>query len=118
MSANSRIVDEAATGENRLVDFETELIKDLTDLHVAYERNIQSIGGLCSLTSQGEPSIDDYMHWPAAEVACLPEVFASVNENFVSAAIEGVLMMPGDSVDLAALQASAADSGADVLPVE
>jgi hypothetical protein len=31
----------------------------------------------------------------------LPEVFASINENFVSAAIEGVLVMAGavDTVD-------------------
>jgi hypothetical protein len=66
-------------------------------------------------TSDGEPSIRDYLRWLTVEVACLPEVFAGVNENFVSAVIEGMLMMARDSVDLAALQASAADSGADVL---
>jgi hypothetical protein len=43
-------------------------------------------------------------------------VFADVNENFISVTIESVLVMAGDSIDLAALQASAADSGADIVP--
>jgi hypothetical protein len=60
----------------------------------------------------------DYMRWLAAEVTCLPEVFAGVNENFISTAVEGVLVMAGGSVDLAAMQASTADSGVDVLPGE
>jgi hypothetical protein len=33
-------------------------------------------------------------------------------------AVEGTLTMAGDSIDLAALQTMAADSGADILPVE
>jgi hypothetical protein len=42
-------------------------------------------------------------------VACLLEVFASINKNFISAAIEGVLAMTGgaDSVDLESLQPAA-----------
>jgi hypothetical protein len=37
----------------------------------------------------------DYVRWPAAEVASLLEVFAGVNENFISTTIKGVLMMDG-----------------------
>jgi hypothetical protein len=68
-----------------------------------YERNIQSIGGLCSPISEGEPSVVDYVRWLATEVTCLLEVFAGVNENFISATIEGMLVIAGDSIDLAAL---------------
>jgi hypothetical protein len=52
------------------------------------------------------------------EVTNLPEVCAVMNENFVSAVVDGTLVMVGGSIDLAALQASAADSGADILPAE
>lgn len=55
------------------------------------------------------------MCWLTTEVACLPEVFACINESFSSAAIEGLFVMAGDSVDLATLQATAANSGADVI---
>jgi hypothetical protein len=47
------------------------------------------------------------------EVTRIPGVFAVVNENFVSATVEGTLIM----ADLAALQAITADSVADILPV-
>jgi hypothetical protein len=50
------------------------------------------------------------------EVACLPEVFVGVNTIFTSTAIKGMLVRAGDSIDLAALQASAADRRADVPP--
>jgi hypothetical protein len=102
-AAEAHIVDEAAAGKKRLVDFETELVENLADLCAAYERNIQSIGGLCSPLSRDEPSITDYMHWLAAEVVSLPEVFARVNENFISARIECALVMARDSVNLATL---------------
>jgi hypothetical protein len=55
---------------------------------VLYERNVQSIGGLCSLMLEDEPSVVDYIRWLTAEVTGLPEVFAGVNENFVSATVE------------------------------
>jgi hypothetical protein len=45
-------------------------------------------------------------------------MFGGVNENFVTAAIEGVLMMAGDSVDLNALQGVATKSGVNILPTE
>jgi hypothetical protein len=102
--------------EKRLVDFETELTEDMPGLCDAYERNIRSISGLYSLILVHTPSIRDYMCWLTAEVACLPEVFTSVNENFILVVIEGVVVMAGDSVDLAALRDSTTNSGADVLP--
>jgi hypothetical protein len=53
-----------------------------------------------------------------SKVGCLPEVIASVNENFVSVAIEGVLAMSGaaDLVDLESLRRVAASCGIDTLP--
>jgi hypothetical protein len=57
----------------------------------------------------------DYVRWLAAEVSCLPEVFVDVNEIFVFATIEGMLVIAGDSVDLATLQASIGDTGAYIL---
>jgi hypothetical protein len=51
-------------------------------------------------------------------VAGLLEVFVDVNKKFVSATVEGALMMVGGSVNLAALQASTADSRVDILPAE
>jgi hypothetical protein len=65
---------------------------------------------------ESKPSAEDYLHWLSAEVSGLPEMFASVNENFASAAIEGALAMARDFVDLGALQTAAADSGVDILP--
>jgi hypothetical protein len=62
---------------------------------------------------EGEPLVTDYIHWLSTEVTGLPEVFAGANEICVSVAVEGTLMMAESSVDLAALQASIADSGRD-----
>jgi hypothetical protein len=45
-------------------------------------------------------------------------MFAGLNENFVSAAVEGALVMAGESVDLDALQDPAAVSGVHILPTE
>jgi hypothetical protein len=47
-SIEACVVDDAVAGEKHLVDFEAELARDLADLPVTYERDIQSIGGLCS----------------------------------------------------------------------
>jgi hypothetical protein len=47
-SAKAYAVDVAATGEKCFGDFEKELIKDLAELRVLYERKVQSIRGLCS----------------------------------------------------------------------
>jgi hypothetical protein len=78
---------------------------DLAGLREAYERNIQSLGGICSPISDGASSVENNLRWLTPKVGCL-----------LSTAIEGVLVMAGDSVDLEALQTSAADNGVDVLP--
>jgi hypothetical protein len=52
------------------------------------------------------------------EVVDLPKVFAGVKENFISAAVEGALVMVGESIDLDALQEAVAVSGADILATE
>jgi hypothetical protein len=45
-------------------------------------------------------------------------MFADVNEKFISATVEGTLVMIGSSIDLGALQTVAVDSGADILLTE
>jgi hypothetical protein len=67
---------------------------------------------------EDEPSIADYIHWLTAEVTSLLAVFVGVNKNFVSATVEGTLVMVGGFIDLAALQASTTNSGVDNLPKE
>jgi hypothetical protein len=52
------------------------------------------------------------------EVTGPPEVFAGVNKKFVSAVVEGTLVMAGGSIDLAALQAYTTDTGMDILSTE
>jgi hypothetical protein len=75
---------------------------------------------LCSPNAGATPSAEDYIRWLTLEVGCLPEVFMSDNENFVSTAIEGVLAMVGeaDSIDLESLRAVAIACRADILPGE
>jgi hypothetical protein len=48
------------------------------------------------------------------EVGGLPEVFTGINENVISAAVEGTLVMAGPFVNLGALQAATAVSEADI----
>jgi hypothetical protein len=117
-STEARAVDDAAAAEKCLVDFRAKLTKGIVGLHKAYERNIQRLGGICTPSSNATPSVQDYVCWLTSEVGYLPGVFTSVNENFISTAIEGVLKMPDEtgSIDPDALQTSAAESGADVLP--
>jgi hypothetical protein len=67
---------------------------------------------------ESKPLNMDYIRWLSTEVTGLSEVFAGVNENFISAAVKGTLVMAGASVDRAALQIVATDSGADILPLE
>jgi hypothetical protein len=67
---------------------------------------------------KSEPSVMDYIRRLFVKVIGLPEVFADVNKNFISAMVDDTFILAGDSVDLAALQTVAADSGADILPVE
>jgi hypothetical protein len=60
-SAKAHIVDVAAAGEKHFSNFERELHKDLAELHVLYECNVQSIRGLCSPMPKNEPSVADYI---------------------------------------------------------
>jgi hypothetical protein len=113
-SAEAHAVDLAVAGEKRLNDYEKEFVKDMGELRILYECNVQSIGGLCSPMPQGEPSVTDYIHWLSVEVTSLSIVFAGMNENFISVAAKGTLVMARGYVNLAALQASVADSGADI----
>jgi hypothetical protein len=59
----------------------------------------------------------DYHRWLSVEVNGLPETFIGVNGNFISATVEGTLVMAGDSIDLSIVQTSACTSGADILLV-
>jgi hypothetical protein len=63
-----------------------------------------------------EPSAVDYLCWLLEVVSGLPEMFSGVNETFATAAIEGALVMAGDSVDLDVVRGTTSESGADVLP--
>jgi hypothetical protein len=45
-------------------------------------------------------------------------MFAGVNKNFISAAVEGTLMMARDYVDFDGLQTAAVDNRADILPTD
>jgi hypothetical protein len=91
--AEARAVDDAAAAEKHLVDFRMDLTGDLVGLREAYERNIQSLGGICLSISDDTPLVKDYACWLTLELRCLPRLFASVNENFVLVALEGILVM-------------------------
>jgi hypothetical protein len=45
-------------------------------------------------------------------------MFACVNENFISAAVEGTLVMASQSIDLGALHDVASMSETDILPAK
>jgi hypothetical protein len=66
--------------------------------------------------AMGEPSVEDYLNWLSEEVSGLLDVFSSVNENFVTAAVEGALVLASDSIDLEAVWIGASEAGADILP--
>jgi hypothetical protein len=102
-STEAHNMDIAAAGEKHLKDFENELVKDLAGLRALYTCNIQSIEGLCTLMLESEPSAMDYIRWLSTQIAGLPKVFSGVNKKFISAAVEGTLVVAGDSVDLASL---------------
>jgi hypothetical protein len=117
-AAEAHNVDVAAIGEKRLRDFEGGLIWDLAELRALYVRNPQTIRGFCSPMPEGEPSAVDYLPWLSTELSGLLDMFGGINGNFVTATVEGVLMMVLDSVDLDALESVVAESGADILPAE
>jgi hypothetical protein len=72
-------------------------------------------GGLCSQLPTEEPSVEDCLYWLSEEISCIPGVFSGVNENFVTAAIEGPLTMAKDLVDLDVVRGVSIESGVDVL---
>jgi hypothetical protein len=94
------------------------LLLTAKNLQALYAHNLQSIGGFCSPMPESEPSTADYLRWFCAELTGLPKMFAGVNNNFISAAVEGTLTMAKSYVDLGVLQTVAADSRADILPAE
>jgi hypothetical protein len=116
-STKAHTVEVDAANEKCLGDFEAELVRVLAGLRKLYNHNIQSIKGLCSPMPEVDSLATDYIRWLSTEVAGLPEMFAGVNENFISAVVKGALMMAGESIDLDALQDVAAESGADILPM-
>jgi hypothetical protein len=67
---------------------------------------------------EDDSSAADYIRWLSTDVGGLLEMFPGGNENFISAAVEGGLMMAGESIDLNALQDVVAVNGADILPAE
>jgi hypothetical protein len=102
-SAEARSVDVAAAGVKQLRDFEDKLARDLEELHELYVCNVQTIGGLSLEMPTGEPKVEYCLHWLFTEISGLLDMFSSMNENFATAAIEGVLVMARSSVDLNAL---------------
>jgi hypothetical protein len=83
----ARAAESSIATERRFEDFCTRIAGDLAPLRVAYEHNIRSLGGICFPVPGTTPSTKDYDRWLKAEVDFLPQVFAGVNENFVSLAI-------------------------------
>jgi hypothetical protein len=112
----AHIVDVAAVDEKRLSDFEAELVRDLAGLWKLYVCNVQGIKGLCSPMPEVVSSAADYIPWLSMELVGLPEMFASVNENFISTMVEGALMMVEEIFDLNALRDAVAESRVDILP--
>jgi hypothetical protein len=107
----------AAAGKH-FEDYCTKTAEDTASLREAYERSIDSLGGIYAPIGDGAPSADDYLRWLKYEVDAPPEIFHDVNENFVSVVLEGVLHMlrRQHSVDLEALQRVAGTCGTTVFP--
>jgi hypothetical protein len=108
----------SAVAEKHFDDFCSKTVRDLAVLREACECSITSLGGICSPVPGTVPSAEDYIHWLKLEVDFLPQVFAGVNENFVSVAVEGVLEMVrgGSSIDLEALWRVTTRCGMAILP--
>jgi hypothetical protein len=109
-------IEISAEGEKFLGDFRSVLVQQLERLHKMYADKVQSIGGLCSVMSAEEPSVEDYLNRLSEEVTGLLDMFSGVNENFATAAIEGALALAGNSVDLEGVQVATSEGGTDVLP--
>jgi hypothetical protein len=89
----ARAAESSVTADKHFEDFYAKLSSDLAPLRKAYEHDIQSLSGICSSVPDIDPSVEDYICWLTSEVDYLPEVFMSVNENFISVAIKGMLPM-------------------------
>jgi hypothetical protein len=113
----ARAVESSVAAKRCFEYFCTKLVGELAPLCEAYERNIWSLGGICSPVPGTAPSTEDYIQWLKSEVDFLPQVFTDVNKNFVFVAIKGVLAMVGGGspIDLEALRRVAASCGADIL---
>jgi hypothetical protein len=109
-------IDVASARKKYLREFEGGLVRKLEELRGLYADNIRIIGGLCSPMPAEEPLVEDYLCWLSNEISSLPDMFSGVNENFATAAIEGALVMAGDSIDLDVLRGVASVGDADVLP--
>jgi hypothetical protein len=116
LSAEARNAEIATESKKSLDDFQGVLIHQLERVHDMYAEKIRSISALCLVMPAEEPSADDYLSWLSEEVSGLPDVFSGVNENFTTAATEGVLTLADDSIDLKAVWAAASEAGADILP--
>jgi hypothetical protein len=81
-----------------------------------YAERVQSIRGLCLMMPAEAPSVEDYLNWLSKEESGLPIVFSGVNENFATAAIEGALVLAGDSIDLKVVRTAASEASTDILP--
>jgi hypothetical protein len=68
------------------------------------------------LADAGGRSFGCELYWVSKQVADLLKVFACVNENFISAVVEGALTMAGGSIDLDVMVDVPATSGANILP--
>jgi hypothetical protein len=88
-------VNVAAAGEKWLKNFEGGLVWDLVELCALYVHHAQTIGGLCSPMPEGKPSVADYLCWLSTEISDLLDKFGGINENFVTAMVEGALVMDG-----------------------
>jgi hypothetical protein len=115
--AETHGVEIVAEGNRKLKDFESGLVRKLEGLREMNANKVCTIGGLCSPMLVEEPSVKDYVNWFSEEVTSLPDMLCGMNENFATAAIEGVLALAGDLVDFDAVRVAASEGGADVLPV-
>jgi hypothetical protein len=66
-------------------------------LRALYVRNTHTTGGLCSPMPEGELSAVNYLRWLSTEISSLLNLFGGVNEHFITAAIEGALVMASES---------------------
>jgi hypothetical protein len=116
VSAEAHSAEVAIESKRSLKDFQDILVQQPERVHDMYTEKIHSLDGLCLTVSAEKPSVEDYLNWLSEEVSGLPDVFSGVNENFATAAIEGALVLAGDSIDPEVVRNAAFEAGADILP--